>query len=195
MSVIAHLAPYFERYITLERVHPHATYHYKARQMFDLPVIESTLHVPKCPPDSWLYIATPVQARLAALGATDRLYVGSQTSDRMFRGDGLGGRNFHHAQMRAGNGADTLVAYLRGGGQVDIHRISAQALRCAVQDSTALRHLRPLAEQTLKHAGYWFEQYLLAEPGPGWRWNTAGAEAAALVLIRSLAVPAAAHPA
>ncbi len=115
MDIISTLAPLFERYITLESVHPSATYNYKARGMFGLPVFESTMHRPKCSGGSWTYVAVPGGAKLEALAAHERLYVGSQTGDRMFRGDAMGGRNFHHAQMRSGNGGDTPEALLRSG--------------------------------------------------------------------------------
>ncbi|MCB1995647.1 MAG: hypothetical protein KDG57_07165 [Rhodoferax sp.] len=48
MNIIQALAPLFERYITVERVHPTATYDYKARNMFGLPVFDIKMHRPKC---------------------------------------------------------------------------------------------------------------------------------------------------
>ena len=186
MSLIGYLSPHFERYLTLKRVHPQATYHYKARKLFDLPVIESAFHAQKCRNDSWLYVATPTSSKLSDLAPADHLYVGSQTADRMFRGDGMGGTNFHHAQMRAGNGADTLVAYLRTGYQVDIHRIAAAGLRRAVLGTSALTRLTPLLEQPTQHVGYWFEQFALYEYGRTWRWNTAPVEGRALAVFRGL---------
>ena len=63
MSLIFHLVPVFERYLTLERVRAHATYNYKVRGFFDLPVTESTFHAPKCRPGSWLYVAAPTVCR------------------------------------------------------------------------------------------------------------------------------------
>jgi hypothetical protein len=44
MPIITNLAPYFERYLTLEGVHPTATYNYKARELFGLPVLVHTMH-------------------------------------------------------------------------------------------------------------------------------------------------------
>lgn len=186
MSLIFHLAPVFERYLTLERVRAQATYNYKARGFFDLPVIESTFHAPKCRPDSWLYVAAPTGSSLAALSPSDKLYVGSQTADRMFRGDGMGGNNFHHAQMRAGNGNDTLLNYLSAGHRVDIHRISALGLRQAVLGTEALHRLAPLLEQPTRHVGYWFEQFVLHEDGKSWRWNTAQVEGRARALFQMI---------
>ena len=79
--------------------------------VFDLPVIEATLHGPKGRPDSWLDVAAPTGSSLAAPSPSDRRDVGSQTADRMFRGgDGVGGNNFHHVQLRAGKGHDTFLS-------------------------------------------------------------------------------------
>lgn len=185
IDLIRALSSHLEPYITLERVHPTATYDYKARDMFRMPVIETTTHQPKVSDGSWLYVAVRAGAKLDALDPRDKLYVGSQTVDRMFRGDGMKGRNFHHAQMRAGNGADTLCAYLRAGGRVTIHRISQDKLAQAVQ-APALQRLGALLSMHDKHLGYWFEQYVLAAEGDQWRWNTAGADAAAHRLLATL---------
>lgn len=186
MNTIALLAPYFERYITLERVHPQATYNYKARNMFGLPVIEATLHRPKCTPGSWLYVAAPQGARLESLESGERLYVGSQTGDRMFRGDGLGGKNFHHAQMRSGNGDDNPVNFLRSGKRIDIHRFSADQISRAVAAVSELSWLRPLLNQQTKHVGYWIEQLTLHTQKGLWRWNTAPADGPAVAIFRTL---------
>lgn len=186
MNTIALLAPYFERYITLVRVHPYATYNYKARNMSGLPVIEVTLHRPKCTPGSWLYVAATQGARLESLESDERLYVGSQTGDRMFRGDGLGGKNFHHAQMRSGNGDDTPVNFLRSGERIDIHLISADQICRAVAAISELSFLRPLLSQPNKHVGYWIEQLTLHTQKGMWRWNTAPADGTAVAIFRTL---------
>jgi hypothetical protein len=186
MNTIALLAPYFERYITLERAHPYATYNYKARNMFGLPVIEATLHRPKCTPGSWLYVAAPLGASLESLQAGERLYVGSQTGDRMFRGDGLGGKNFHHAQMRSGNGDDNPINFLRSGQKIDVHRISAEQIGRAITVMTELASLHSLLKQPSKHVGYWIEQLTLLTQRGLWRWNTAPAEGPAIALFRTL---------
>ena len=178
------LAPYFERYLTLERVHPTRTYNYKARGFIGWPVIEVTMHKPKCSAGSWLYAAVPEGSNLPRVPATERLYVGSQTSDRMFRGDGMDGINFHHAQMRAGNGDDNPVNYLRAGGRVDLHRMSESAMNRALSDAPALARLAtPIRAMTKKHLGYWIEQVVLAEAPGLWRWNTAKADREALRLL------------
>lgn len=175
MPIITNLAPYFERYLTLEGVHPAATYNYKARELFGLPVFVHTMHKPKCNTDSWLYLAVPADADLGTLCTEDRLYVGSQTADRMFRGDGLKGSNFHHAQMRAGNGMDNPVQFLKSGRKITIHCISAKRIAHAVESEPRLEPYRPLLWQPSKHVGYWFEQAILSEPR-AWRWNTASAD-------------------
>ncbi|MGB4061116.1 MAG: hypothetical protein WBK26_12975 [Burkholderiaceae bacterium] len=153
-----------------------ATYNYKARELFRLPVFEHVMHKPKCKTDSWLYVAVPADAALSALGPYDRLYVGSQTADRMFRGDGLGGNNFHHAQMRAGNGSDNPIQFLQSGRQITIHRISAKQIAHAVEGRTELAAYRPLLRHPGKHVGYWFEQAILHSEPQAWRWNTASAD-------------------
>ena len=102
-----------EHYLTLQRVDTFRKYNYAKRNYFDLPVIEVSRHGQKCKNgESWLYFAVPSNARLNSLAPEDRLYVGAQKQDRMFRGDGLNGNNYHHAEMRKGNGDDNPVAFL-----------------------------------------------------------------------------------
>lgn len=186
MNVVSLLAPYFERYITLEHVHPSQTYDYKARGFFGLPVIEVSMHKPKCSPDSWLYVAVPADVSLSSLAQGQRLYVGSQTSDRMFRGDAMGGLNFHHAQMRAGNGDDNPVNYLRAGGRVTVHRVNATRIAAAFAEVPSLHRFRPLLAQTRMHVGYWLEQHVLMHELNDWRWNTAGADSSARAVLQRL---------
>lgn len=104
----------------------------------------------------------------------------------MFRGDGLSGRNFHHAQMRAGNGDDNPIAFLRSGNKIDIYRISASQIEKAIAESPTISRLRPLLMQGKKHVGYWFEQYILNAEGRAWRWNTASVEGPAKAILQSL---------
>lgn len=186
-SLLPILAPRFEHYLTLHRVVPCSTYSYAARGFHDLPVIECTRHGQKCKTgESWMYLAIPAGARLAALGSDERLYVGAQTQDRMFRGDGLDGENYHHAEMRAGNGGDTPVSFLQAGRKIEIHRIAEPSIAIAVSQTPELAALRPLLSQPRqgqKHCGYWFEQYvLLTEPGR-WRWNIQPAGSAIATLV------------
>jgi hypothetical protein len=114
MDIISRLSSHFERYLTIERVHASATYDYRARGMYGLPVFVTTMHRPKCAGGSWTYIAVAHGANPAALIPGERLYVGSQTMDRMFRGDGMRGTNFHHAQMRRQGERYTRSAATRG---------------------------------------------------------------------------------
>lgn len=185
MDLLQYLGPAFEPYITVHRVHPSATYNYKARGLFGLPVFEVSMHAPKCAPGtSWVYVAVPAGQRLDSLGSSDRLYVGSQLGDRMFRGDGMRGSNFHHAQMRSGNGADTPEAFLRQGRQIEILRLGVHQLGDAVRSAAPLRSFAPLLGEA--HPGYWFEQLILLHEKPLWRWNTAPAESRAAARLRSM---------
>lgn len=183
MNPISHLAPRFDHYITLERLHPSNTYYYKARSKegVALPesVIEATLHKSKSTSGSWLYVAVPASASLASLLAREKLYVGSQTSDRMFRGDGMVGRNFHHAEMRAGSGEDNLMSFLRSSTKVHIYHISAASIAEGVVQTPSLSRYKPLLHQPPRkgtHVGYYFEQLILYTEAKEWRWNTAGAK-------------------
>ncbi|MCY4745647.1 hypothetical protein NYO99_11745 [Pelomonas sp. UHG3] len=186
-SLIPAAASVAERYITLKRAQPSRTYDYAKRGMFGLPVFETELHAPKCKSgESWIYFAVAEGANPMALQARERLYVGAQTQDRMFRGDGMRGENFHHAQMRAGNGSDTPHAFLLSGKSIVIYRSASQRLASAVNADPALARLRTLTEQprtARQHLGWWYEQYvLLSEPGQ-WRWNTAPADSTLASLL------------
>lgn len=188
------LAKSLERYITLRRVVTGDTYDYAKRGMFRLPVIESQRHLPKCTlGESWLYVASPEGAPLDALRDEDRLYLGSQTQDRMFRGDRRGGDNFHHAEMRKGNGADNLVTYLQAGGSVVIHRVASSRIAEVVGARPETAFLRKLADQPRtkrSHPAYWFEQYILSVQAGQWRWNTASASATVWSLLEDAPVAA-----
>ena len=179
MDILHYLAPSFEHYLTLERVHPTRTYNYAKRGYKDLPIIEVTRHRPKCKiGESWLYVAVPAEAHLGGLGSGEKLYVGAQTRDRMFRGDGMDGNNYHHAEMRAGNGDDNPVNFLKAGQKIHIHRISAEEIEATVAKTPAMTSLVRLLQQprtVRKHMGYWFEQYILFHEHVQWRWNTATA--------------------
>lgn len=186
MDIIKTLSSHFERYLTVERVHPSATYNYKARDMFGLPIFETTMHKPKCTGGSWTYVAVPASARLDTLAKDDRLYIGSQAADRMFRGDGMRGTNFHHAQMRAGNGTDTPEAFLRKGQPFAIYRLDASRLAETIANHPELGVLKRLLANPTKHRGYWLEQLVLhLEPGT-WRWNTSAAVKSVSRLVSQL---------
>jgi hypothetical protein len=187
VDLLASLAPHFERYLTLQRVHPTATYNYKARGFFNWPVIDVTMHRPKCTPGSWLYVAVLKDADLSSLRSDEKLYIGSQTGDRMFRGDGMSGRNFHHAQMRAGNGDDTPVNYLRSGRRVDLHRLGEGSMRRALAEVPSLSKLAvAINSSTRNHLGYWLEHLILAKEPKHWRWNTAAADREAVRMMSAL---------
>ena len=187
-NILPHLASSFEQYLTLERVHPTKTYNYSAKGYSNLPVFEVTMHGPKCKTgESWLYVATPTGSSLASLDATERLYVGAQTQDRMFRGDGMGGNNYHHAEMRAGNADDNLLSFLQMGRKVDIKRISADTINSIVMAATELESLIILLQQpknSKKHIGWWFEQYILFTEPKLWRWNTHPADKAIATILK-----------
>lgn len=172
-------AKHGERYLTIHGAHPTRTYSYRARGFESLPVVETTRHAPKCGlGETWMYIAVPRGAQLGKLTQDEKLYVGAQTQDRMFRGDNLAGDNFHHAEMRKGKGANNLISFLRTGREVDVYRFSGQRLCEVVETTRELHTLRPLSLQPrtgTRHDGWWFEQYaLLCEPDI-WKWNTSPA--------------------
>jgi hypothetical protein len=190
-NLISAAASAAERYLTLLRVHPQKKYSYATRGFFNLPVIEVEQHGPKCAlGESWLYFAVPEKADPSALQAGERLYVGAQTQDRMFRGDGMEGVNYHHAQMRAGNGSDTPVAYLSLGSRISVYRARSERIAALVEAQAPLTSLRVLAQQPRtpkKHLGWWFEQYVLFSEPKLWRWNTASADKAVSRLFASSA--------
>ena len=120
----------------------------------------------------------PAGASLAALADDQRLYVGAQTQERMFRGDQMGGGNYHHAEMRAGNGSDTPVHFLKSGRTIEIYRVAAHRLEALVLGTPPLHRLRVLVQQprtNARHLGWWFEQYVLHAQPRRWRWNTKAA--------------------
>lgn len=186
MTPVSLLEPYFARYIALEGIHLTDTYDYKARGVSRAPVIETIMHAPKCKPGSWLYVAVSASANLSALTPKEKLYVGCQTVDRMFRGDGMSGRNFHHAEMRAGNGADNLESFLRSGQKGLIYCISAASIAKAVEQVQSLTRFTPLLHQPENHVAYWFEQFILYSEGDEWRWNTTGPYSTALAVLSTI---------
>ncbi len=122
-----------------------------------------------------MYIAVPIGANIGNLAREEKLYVGAQTQDRMFRGDDLGGDNFHHAEMRLGNGPDTLISFLRSKQEVGIYRIPGARILEAVNSIAELHLLLPLTRQAVtarRHLAWWFEQYVLYREPRVWRWNT-----------------------
>lgn len=179
-SLLPSAAKVAERYLTLLRAHPTKKYNYAVRGYFDFPVFEIEQHSPKCKQgESWLYFAVPEKADPFALRAGERLYVGAQTQDRMFRGDQMGGSNYHHAEMRAGNGSDTPLAYLQAGNRIVIYRAQAERIAAQVKadpNQSTLQILEQQPRTSKKHLGWWFEQYVLYSEATQWRWNTAPAD-------------------
>jgi len=188
-NLLPSIATVAERYLTLLRVHPTKIYNYAKRGFVGLPIIEVEQHGPKCKQgESWIYFAVPDGADLIALKPSERLYVGAQTQDRMFRGDGLDGANYHHAEMRAGNGDDTPLTFLRAGRRIAIYRAQADRIAAMIQTQPSLSRLQVLLQQPrtpTKHLGWWFEQYVLFSEPRQWRWNTAPANKVVALLFAS----------
>lgn len=182
------LAPLMKPYVTLIEVDDGAKpYNYEKRQMFGLPIIRHRMHLDKIRGDSIIYMALPNEVDRRSITKNDLLYVGSQSgSDRMFRGDGLSGLNFHHAEMRKGRGYKNLLTHLNDRGSVTI--FYAKGVLIAEQLSTHSffqgysDYLRAIAESQRdkrnKKMGHGFaiEQMLLIKEGACWQWNTKGAE-------------------
>lgn len=179
-NLISYLAPVAEHYLTLRKVNLTKRYNYAARGFINLPTIEVDQHGSKCKQgESWLYFAVPAVASLTSLTPEDRLYIGAQTQDRMFRGDGLDGQNYHHAEMRSGNGQDNLIDFLLSGQHVVVYRIPAQRIADLISDEQSLNTLQILSVQpktSKKHLGWWFEQYILFSEPKQWRWNSASSD-------------------
>lgn len=188
-KLIAHLAPIAEHYLTLLRVDPSRQYSYAKRGYFNLPVIEVEQHGPKCKKgESWLYFAIPDNASISRLASEERLYIGAQTQDRMFRGDRCGGNNYHHGEMRAGNGSDNPIAFLSTGQKVNIYRVPANKIETIILETPKLANLKVLAEQprtSKKHLAWWYEQYVIYSEPMQWRWNTASADKSLIKIFES----------
>lgn len=175
-DLIPFVAKHAERYLTIHGTHPTRTYNYLTRGFENQPVVEVSRHAQKCSQgETWMYIAVPRGADLSRLTQDDRLYVGAQTQDRMFRGDNLAGDNFHHAEMRKGNGANNLISFLRSEREVEVYRFSGSQMSDAVDLIRDLQPLTGLSRQprtARKHLGWWYEQYVLFREPNIWRWNT-----------------------
>jgi len=176
MNIFELAAPHFEKYITIHELVGAETYNYAKRSIFNQPIVLTTRHRPKCAiGESWMYVAIPKGTCLSSLASTDRLYVGAQTQDRMFRGDDLEGNNFHHTEMRKGKEACNLIQFLQTGKEVEIWRVPSQDLARLVTKGSDLSYLAPVLDMTISkrnHLGYWFEQAVLHYEYPNWRWNS-----------------------
>ena len=181
MSTIKLLSRFFEKYITITAI-TDKTYTYR-REIW--PVVVHDLHREKCKRGSWLYIAVNGNSDLNDLHDYQKLYVGSKKNDRMFRGLK---NNFHHKQMRKGNGLNNLEEYLKEGETVDIYIISKDVLMNRAANDPKLKYISLiLSDNSLNdtdHPGYWYEQTILYEEKQSWSWNTKGADSKAKGTIK-----------
>jgi hypothetical protein len=186
MDIIQTFSNYFQPYLSVKGIRIDQSYNYAARGMFDLPIFDLAMHRSKTPKGAWTYLAVPAGSSLSALKENERLYVGCQTSDRMFRGDfdkELRGKNFHHHQMRTGRNGDNAETYLKSGMRFDIFVLDAQSLLLKIANDSSLSHLTELMSQLGNHPGYWLEQFILATQSGRWRWNQKGAESGVLSFL------------
>lgn len=180
MNAIKVLSKYFKEYITINGL-TGATYTYAVRSDKRWPVVSCYMHMAKCKPSSWLYIAIDANADMNNLNESDMLYIGSQTQDRMFRGDGLKGNNFHHQEMRNGKGGSNLESYLANGSSVKIYVLDKSFLERITNTDNFLIKYKPILDskeinKKVGHAGYWYEQIILSENRDSWSWNCKGAD-------------------
>lgn len=108
----------------------------------------------------------------------------------MFRGDGLKGKNFHHQEMRNGNGLVNLEEYLEKGNKVEIYVISKNILEKATKEEPSLKKYEVLISDTSlkkysQHPAYWYEQIILSEENNCWAWNSKGADNKAFKIINN----------
>lgn len=195
MDLIATIASQLTPYITISGL-AGRTYTYRKRfgdRQF--PVMAHTMHQRKGAPGAMLYVAVAAEADLSQLKQGQKLYVGSQGSvDRMFRGDGLNGENFHHAQMRDGNRGQGLETYVARGGKVVIYAVSSSKLAELAGKAPQLQNFKPFAtgEAALSrgrnHAGFWAEQIILRDEHGQWAWNTQGASSDSLAMLKQYGI-------
>jgi len=193
MNLVALLAPYFEPYITIHGISSSPSYAYAKHGVVAGEVLDFTMHRPKISAGEWLYVATPVHARLEALERDSRLYVGCEKSDRMFRGTRSDGKalNLHHREMRKGNGKVNLISHLRSRGSVRLHLIGKPGLERATREVRALATLRSLLDEPKLprvHAGTRFEGTILHFEQGQWLWNVQDAHKGVVAYLRSLGV-------
>jgi hypothetical protein len=120
----------------------------------------------------------------ATITDADKLYVGAQTSDRMFRGDNCEVENFHHDQMRCDGKERGLVPYLRTSGrEVEIFRASAASLLRVIRAEPSARWLDRLSGH--HHFGELVESLVLylERPVQTWKWNKKGPNKAHLCAL------------
>ena len=193
MNTVNLLANHFTPYITITGLVENKAYPYKRFPGEIFPMVSHVMHLEKCKGkgNSWLYIAVDEGANLSTLNDKQKLYVGSQTIDRMFRGDGFKGKNFHHTEMRKGNGVRNLISYLRCGNKVKIYVLQGSKLFSLTEQLEDFKKLAPLINRPsfnskVIHPGFWFEQLILRESSNQWAWNTNGADKKAIKIIDEL---------
>lgn len=180
MSTLNSFAKYFDKYIELHEF-TGDTYTYKARSVKPFREIRSTFYQTKSQAKNIVYIALDSNADINNLQDKDKLYIGSQTVDRMHRGDGKGGKNFHHKEMRTGNGSENLENYLKQGNSVTVYILDKAKIESITQNDPDLIHLHEYVRNNsnpkkIGYYGYWIEQLILHEEGQNWSWNKKGAE-------------------
>lgn len=193
MNLIAKIAQVAKPYITISGF-TGETYTYAVRtKNVAHPVIDHVMHEAKASAGQMIYFAVPGTADLQSLNPEEKLYIGSQgNTDRMFRGDNMGGKNFHHLQMRDGNRKLNLISYLRTGGCLTIYRAASSDLYRMISEDTLLKAMLPLADGRIKlsrgrdHIGYWLEQLALRDDLTEWQWNSRGAQAEAVAILKQL---------
>ena len=189
MNTINILGKYLQKYISISGLSG-STYTYKARSKEPFPVVTHKLHKEKCKPGSWLYVALDSKADIKNIKNSDKLYIGSQTQDRMFRGDGLKGTNFHHLEMRKGNQHLNLINFLEAGNEVIIYRLGKDQLFQIAENEPDLKRIRPIISSSkiqkfTNSPGYWFEQIVLYQEKECWDWNTKHSDSNARAVIES----------
>ena len=173
MSTFNNIYSKFVKYITIKGL-TGGTYNYRSKNH---PVVDYELHKEICKNSSWLYIAVEGNSDVLDLVDFKKLYVGCKKERaRMFRG--LNGKNFHHKEMREGNGQNNLEVYLQIGGTVDIFIIGKDILEELAAKVTELQFISAiLADASLKRTdqpGWWYEQIILSEEKESWSWNIKG---------------------
>lgn len=164
------------------------TYDYGARKLFDLPVVDHELLRPRDKSESIIYMAVDLNIDVHEVTPEDLLYVGSEAagSSRMFRGDGLRGRNFHHKEMRSGRAGKNLVQHLVENGPVMVLSASGdlaveQLASNPLLDGYGVYYQHILEANASKSRkgighGYALEQLILLKDGQVWDWNSKGAD-------------------
>lgn len=192
MDIVQELAPIMRPYISITGA---SGSYYTYKKKFGerrFPAVEIRMRTAKGSFGAMLYIAVEAGSDLSNLAPGQKLYVGSSSAkDRMFRGDGFDGKNFHHEQMRTGNKDRNLERHIALGGQVDVYAASAAQLATLADTSERFKGMLPMARGEValsrgrNHAGYWFEQLILRDQGSDWAWNSQGAHADAAAQLRA----------